>query len=40
MTLRDLALARYWFIEKRDIVEDSVEASKDTIINVNTNALK
>ena len=36
MTLRDLALARYWFIGKREMFEDSPddgEASTDTIEN-------
>ena len=39
---RDRSMERYWFIYK-ELVEDSLEkreASKDTIENVNTNALK
>ena len=40
ITLRDLTLVRYWFIQEIEIGEDSVEASNDTIININANALK
>ena len=40
ITLRDLALARYWFIEEIEDVEVSEETSKDTTNNINTNALK
>ena len=40
MTLRDLAIARYWFIEEIEVIEDSVETSKDTTNETNTNALK
>ena len=39
---RDRSMERYWFIYK-EMVEDSLEmreASKDTIENINTNALK
>jgi len=39
MTLRDLAIARYWFIEEIEDVEDSEETSKDTTNNINSNAL-
>ena len=37
---RDLAMARYRFIEEREIVEDSVETSNETTKQTNTNALK
>ena len=40
MTLRDLAIARYWFIEEIEVIEESVETSKGTTDNINTNALK
>ena len=40
MTLRDLAIARYWFIEEKEVIEESVETSKDTTNNAKTNALK
>ena len=40
ITLRDLALPRYWFIEEIEDVEDSEETSKDTTNNINSNTLK
>ena len=40
ITLRDLTFVRYWFIEEIVIGEDSEEASNDTTVNINTNALK
>jgi len=40
ITLRDLAIARYWFIEEIEVLEDSEETSNDTTNNVNSNALK
>ena len=40
ITLRDLAIARYRFIEEIEVLEDSEETSNDTTNNVNSNALK
>ena len=40
ITLRDLTLVRYWFIEEMVKGEDSIEASNDTTDHINTNALK